>query len=308
MLRAIGVGGGVAMLGGVASAKPGNRGRGGQRSQQNGNSADPKRACGGCPAGYTYEKIDGAPEKGDEYTLSSGVVITITDVEKNDDEVVGIQIAATGFVDKLCVKGGPITEVYEDLEPSDLDSTWFYAPDNPNSGKRYQISNVAYCTTEGARYQADLVAGYPICDFDPTATPPITYTGQGRRLTSNFANFGVSPVTASQNDVTGSTPSYRDTDECFTQTSASGDFHSLLPTATGFEGTFVNRDTNCGPDPFYVTLVVYHIPEGVADNDYTNQVLVGATMLDATSMPTGSISFDLTTDMGGSVDCVTTQA
>ena len=293
VLRALGVGAGVSMLGGVGAAKPGDRGRG-----------DPKKACGECATGFSYEKIDGAPEEGDEYTLATGVTITITDVDTNDDgEVVGIKFDADGFVDKLCIKGGPATEVYTGITPDQFDDEWFYAPDNPNSGKKYEISNVAYCSAKGVRYQADLVAGYPLCDLDPDASPPVTYTGQNRRLASWFANFPIDAPAATQHDVTGSVPSYVDAADCFTQTDEVGEYHTLQPTETGFEATWVNRDLSCGPDPFYVTIVVYRIPEGVADDDFENQVLVGAKMVEAETED-GTLSFEFDTDAGDTVDCV----
>jgi hypothetical protein len=294
ILRAIGVGGGVTLLGGVASAKPGNRGRG--RGGRDANESeregfgDPKAACGGCSPGYTYTKFDGAPEVDDEYTLGSGAVVTVTEVARNDDdEVVGIQFTADGFVEKVCVKGGPVTEVYENVTPADFESRWFYAPENPNSGKRYQISNVAYCNAPADRYQADLVVGKPLYTFD---RPDVTYTRQDRRLASNFQNFAIPGVSAS----TGTNPDpdeYDDPDECFTQTERC--FHECLPTATGFEGKWVGADLSCLPSPYEITLAVYRIPAGAADTDLEQQQLVAAKTVTVSNGATqGYLSVDLT--------------
>ncbi|MFC7226586.1 hypothetical protein N0B31_04165 [Salinirubellus salinus] len=269
------------MLGGVASARPGEgrgrgRGRPDERQSEDGpggsNGADPKAACGECSEGYYYEKIDGAPEKGDEYTLESGATIIITDVEKNDDgEVVCIKFDSDGIVEKLCIKGGPETKVYDDVTLADYDERWFCAPDNPNSGKKYEISNVAYCNSPAVMFQADLVVGPAICQFDESEG--VTYNAQNRIL--NSTTFALPAAVASETvgvSCAGgsgtSVSEFEDKDQCFSPDWAFFDAESDGKVSVRWQGTVDCDET------LPLTLAVYRLPASGEIYPLDDQTLV----------------------------------
>lgn len=283
VLRAIGIGGGVAMLGGMASASPGNRG---------GNGADPKAACGECAEGYTYTKIDGAPEVGEEYDLG-GVVVTITDVKTKDDgEVYAFKYETTRAIDKVCVKGGRPTQVYvsgQDFTGNGSEQ-WFYAPLNdssPQEGDYYQVSNVAFCHAEGlVGFQADFVTGYPLADFGDSS-----YTGEGRRL--NSITFAVSPAVAAaasaQSITEDDSSAYEGKRDCFDPDWAFIDADDSGTVTLEWDGTISCPE---GSEEMPVSLVIYQLPAPGQIYPLSAQTLVACDtkMVDSN---TSSIDFSL---------------
>lgn len=287
VLRAIGVAGGVSVLGGAASAKPGN-GRGRPSGQEGGsNGADPKEACGTCTDG-TYEKFDGAPKVGDEYALGGGTV-TITDVMKKDDgEVYAFMYETVADIGKVCVKGGRPTQVYVSGEDftGNGSGQWFYAPLNdrsPQEGDYYQVSNVAYCNSPGVTFQVDLVVGPAICQFDQDAG--VTYSAQHRILNSttfvlpeSVANTA-SPVGCTGESSTSLAP-YVDKDGCFTPDWAFFDVESDGKVSVRWQGTVDCDET------IPLTLAVYRLPASGEIYPLDDQVLVACESIDVDASTT----------------------
>ncbi|WP_276272719.1 hypothetical protein [Haloarcula litorea] len=174
VLRALGTSGAVSGLFGAAvgsgSARPG-RGRG--RGDRGGGGPDgrgvgPCTCESACPDGTFCGKVDGVPEQGETYTFSEDgerYSVTVETVETVEGEEKGFSFSSSDDIERVCIKGGPEVASYE-ADGSKV----YYAPNNPNSGKRYQISNFSFCGSgsEGGStyYQIDLIEGDVICGED----------------------------------------------------------------------------------------------------------------------------------------------
>jgi hypothetical protein len=144
------------------------RGRGrGEKSSSRG--VGPCTCPEPCPDETFCGKIEGAPKEGRTYTFTSGedqYSVTIDSVtSKEGDEITCFTFSTNDNVERVCIKGGPDTNTYDDDPAGDK----LCAPTNPG-GQQAEISNVSFCGT-GTKcvcYQVDLVwwkNSYPITEF-----------------------------------------------------------------------------------------------------------------------------------------------
>ncbi|MFB6151205.1 MAG: hypothetical protein ABEJ40_05310 [Haloarculaceae archaeon] len=198
LLRALGAGSAAALVlgGGAGSAAARGRGSGRRgRGNENGEGGDHgdddhgrgdddnhgngERGVGPCtceepcPDGTVCGKVDGSPVEGETYSFPSdgaSFSLTVESVTTEDGDPKCFTFTSSDDVERVCVKGGPPVTSYDVAESDYTGSELreFCAPENPNSGKRYGISNVSFCgAADDAvdHFQIDLVRGDPICDL-----------------------------------------------------------------------------------------------------------------------------------------------
>lgn len=183
IVRLAGVGAGVALLGGTASARPGDgrgpQGNGRDESNGNGNGGGPP-SCPACPAGTrSLAKFE---FQGGEFVFEKGACehVAVTGYESKPgepNEPVEVTISAPVFVEDVIVKYGPNCVL-----ASEADDVGFDNSDTKNDGERFgdrdefevtitvpadgpAISFFDLCAA--VCYQVDLVIGEPIEDLQP---------------------------------------------------------------------------------------------------------------------------------------------